>query len=265
MRLRVGISTCPNDTFMFHALLAGKIETGALQLAIELLDIQELNEGVLRGRFDCSKASAAMAVSLSDRFEICDAGAALGFGVGPLLVARPNAGPLSAGSCVLCPGERTTAYLLMRRFFPKASTIEHRVFSEIMPALCRGEFDYGVVIHEGRFTYESHGLTCMADLGTLWEETEQIPLPLGVVVVDRALPREVRECFGGLVRRSIEYAMEHREEALSTMQRFAQELDESVIWAHVDLYVNKWSLTLGDEGTRAVQALARVALEEHER
>jgi 1,4-dihydroxy-6-naphthoate synthase len=250
---------------MFHALLAGRVDTGALQLSIELLDIQELNEGVLRGRFDCSKASAAMAVTSSDRFEICDAGAAIGFGVGPLLVARPKALPLSADSRVLCPGEMTTAYLLMRRFFPQATTIEHRTFSEIMPALCQGKADYGVVIHEGRFTYESHGLTSRADLGALWEEAEQLPLPLGVIVVDRALPQEVRVSFGALVRRSIEYAMDHRDETLLTMRRFAQELDESVIWAHVDLYVNHWSLTLGDQGTLAVQALTRMAREQRVR
>ena len=259
MRYKLGISTCPNDTFMFHALLEGKLDTGGLELAIELLDVQELNERLQRGEFHFSKASAAAAVAMSKRFEVCAAGAALGFGLGPLLLSRPSAEPLSAQSLVLCPGAMTTAFLLMQHLFPQATRIEHRVFSEIMPALQCGEADYGVVIHEGRFTYGEHGLTMAADLGELWERSEQLPLPLGVIVADRSLPEEVRVHFGGLVRRSVAYACAHRQETLPTMKAYAQELNESVIWAHVDLYVNRWSLSLGEDGEQALRALQRVA------
>jgi 1,4-dihydroxy-6-naphthoate synthase len=259
MRYRLGISTCPNDTFMFHALLEGKLDTAGLDLSIELFDVEQLNQGLRAGRFDFSKASAAAAIAMAARFEVCAAGAALGFGVGPLLLARPEAKPLSAETRVLCPGAMTTATLLMQHLFPQAVKVEHCVFSEIMPALKRGEADYGVVIHEGRFTYREHGLKLVADLGELWEQSEQLPLPLGVIVADRALPEEVRQRFGALVRRSIEYAHANRNETFATMRRFAQELDERVVWAHVDLYVNRWSLSLGDEGERALRALGRVA------
>ncbi len=255
MNYTLGISTCPNDTFMFHALLERKLDTGGLDLTIELYDIQELNERLHRGQCHFSKASAAAAVAMSSRFEVCSAGAALGFGVGPLLLSRMNAKPPSADSVVLCPGATTTAYLLMRRLFPHATRIEHCVFSEIMPALERGEADYGVVIHEGRFTYRDHGLTLVADLGELWEHAEQLPLPLGVIVADRSLPEEVRAHFDDLVRSSVAYAFAHRHETLPTMKAHAQELDDRVVWAHVDLYVNQWSLALGEDGERALRAL----------
>lgn len=259
MNYTLGISTCPNDTFMFHALLERKLDTGGFDLAIELYDIQELNERLQRGAFHFSKASAATAVATSSRFEVCSAGAALGFGVGPLLLSGPRAKPLSADAVVLCPGATTTAYLLMHKFFPLATRVEHCIFSDIMPALERGEADYGVVIHEGRFTYRDHGLTLVADLGELWERSEQLPLPLGVIVADRSLPEEVRSRFDELVRRSIAYAVAHRLETLPTMKAHAQELDNRVIWAHVDLYVNQWSLCLGEDGERALRAFEGAA------
>jgi 1,4-dihydroxy-6-naphthoate synthase len=259
MNYTLGISTCPNDTFMFHALLERKLDTAGLDLSIELYDIQELNERLQRGALHFSKASAAAVVASSDRFEVCSAGAALGFGVGPLLLASPHSKPLSADATVLCPGAMTTAYLLMRKLFPHVNRIEHRVFSEIMPALERGAADYGVVIHEGRFTYRDHGLTLLADLGELWERAEELPLPLGVIAADRTLPEEVRAHFDLLVRRSVAYAFEHRHECLPTMKAHAQELDDQVIWAHVDLYVNQWSLALGDDGERALRAMERAA------
>lgn len=259
MKYTLAISTCPNDTFMFHALLERKLDTHGLHLSIELYDIQQLNDGLLRRAFHFAKASAAAAVALGEHYEVCSAGAALGFGVGPLLLSAPKVGPLSQDSVVLCPGMTTTAQLLVRQFFPQVTRLEYRVFSEIMPALERGEADYGVVIHEGRFTYREHGLTLVADLGELWERSQHLPLPLGVIVAGRALPEEVKEYFDGLVRRSVEYALAHREETLSTMQAHAQELDERVIWAHVDLYVNPWSLALGDDGERALRVLQRVA------
>lgn len=259
MTYTLGISTCPNDIFMFHALLERKLDTGGLDLAIDLYDIQELNDRLRRGAHHFSKASAAAAVVMSSRFEVCSAGAALGFGVGPLLISGPNAKPLSAESVVLCPGLTTTAHLLLRKFFPQASQIEHRVFSEIMPALERGEADYGVVIHEGRFTYRDRGLTLVADLGELWERSERLPLPLGIILADRSLPEEVRAHFDGLVRRSVAHALAHRQETLPAMKAHAQELDDRVIWAHVDLYVNQWSLALGEDGERALRALEGTA------
>lgn len=258
MRYRLALSTCPNDTFMFHALMSGRIGLRDLEFDLTLCDIQELNQGMDEGRFDFCKASAFAALQQADRFEVCDSGAALGYGVGPLLLRRAGAPALGEGARVLCPGRSTTAAALFRHFFPEQNVMHHVVFSEIMPALRAHEADYGVVIHEGRFTYQSFGLELVADLGSLWEEQYSLPLPLGCIVARKDLPMDVRRTFESLVRKSIEYGCQHREEALLTMKRYAQELSEDALWAHVDLYVNQWSLSLGEEGQEAFRALGRV-------
>ena len=251
MRYKLGISTCPNDTFMFHALLEKRVVCDGFDLDIELMDVQQLNEGLQRRAFQFSKASCFAATLLKDRFEICPSGAALGYGVGPLVLARKGAPLDMSNARVLTPGDKTTAFLLFQHFFPDARTIDHAIFSDIMPALEQGEADYGVVIHEGRFTYQELGLSLVADLGELWEREFSLPLPLGCIVADRGVSSEHRAAFGAAVRRSIEYAYAHKDETLATMRRYAQELADDVIWKHVDLYVNQWSLDLGDEGARA--------------
>jgi 1,4-dihydroxy-6-naphthoate synthase len=260
MRYKLGISTCPNDTFMFHALLTGRVQCEGFDLDIELLDQQQLNEGLARGDYAFSKASCFGAVLLRERYELCSSGAALGYGVGPLVLARKGAPPLSAEANVLAPGNLTTACMLFRHFFPQATSISQLVFSEIMPALERADADYGIVIHEGRVTYQESGLSLVADLGDLWEKRYNVPLPLGCIVADRALSAEHRRAFCSAVRRSIEYGYAHREEALPTMRRYAQELGDEVIWKHVELYVNEWSLDLGDKGREAFAILESVAL-----
>lgn len=260
MRYRLGISTCPNDTFMFHALLERRIRCDGFDLEIELLDVQQLNEGLARGDFAFSKASCYGATLMRERFEVCGAGAALGYGVGPLVLARRESPELNKYARVLAPGHMTTAFMLFRHFFPQASQVSHVVFSDIMPALQRCEADYGVVIHEGRFTYEENALVLLADLGALWEQAFDTPLPLGCIVADRTVAKQHREAFEVAVRRSIEYAYAHKEETLPTMRRYAQELDEAVIWKHVELYVNQWSLELGEEGRRAFNLLEQMVV-----
>jgi 1,4-dihydroxy-6-naphthoate synthase len=259
MRYKLGISTCPNDTFMFHALLEKRVLCEGFELDIELMDVQQLNEGLERGDFSFSKASCYGAVLMRDRFEVCGSGAALGYGVGPLILARQGAPALDVNARVLAPGRMTTAFMLFRYFFPSASNVSHVIFSGIMAALQQGEADYGIVIHEGRFTYQESGLELFADLGALWERTFSVPLPLGCIVADRTISQEHRAEFVSAVRRSIEYAYAHKEETLPTMRRYAQELDDSVIWKHVDLYVNEWSLDLGDQGREAFEIFQRIA------
>ena len=244
---------------MFHALLERRVVCEGFDLDIELMDVQQLNEGVAKGAFHLSKASAYAAVRMADRFEICPSGAALGFGVGPLVLARPGAPEDISLARVLTPGSMTTANLLFTRYFPTAHNVSHAVFSEIMPALVQGRADYGVVIHEGRFTYQESGLALIADLGSLWEREFSLPLPLGCIVADRSLPQAHREAFSVAMRRSIEYGYAHRDEALITMRRYAQELSDEVIWKHVDLYVNRWSLELGEEGARAFDRFTEIS------
>jgi 1,4-dihydroxy-6-naphthoate synthase len=261
MRYKLGISTCPNDTFMFHALLEKRVVCDGFELDIQLMDVQQLNEGLARGDFQFSKASCFAAASLKDRYELCPSGAALGYGVGPLVLARQGMPQEITDGRVLAPGNMTTAYLLFRHFFPNATSISNVVFSEIMPALERGEADYGVVIHEGRFTYQDSGLTLVADLGALWEREFSLPLPLGCIVADRSLSHKHRAAFSRAVRESIEYGYANKEEALRTMRRYALELEDDVIWKHVDLYVNQWSLDLGVEGERAFERFERLVAE----
>jgi 1,4-dihydroxy-6-naphthoate synthase len=259
MNYPLAFSPCPNDTFMMHGIMTDTVKSAELNFDISLLDIQQLNTAMIEERFDFCKVSSVAALGCSDTYEICSVGAALGFGVGPLLLKRPGAPELSALSAVLCPGSLTTAYALLRYFYPGLNAIEQRVFSEIMPALLHKEADYGVVIHEGRFTYQGLGLECVADLGAMWEERYKLPLPLGCFVAHKRVGPKMRAAFEQLVRRSIEYSYSNRDKAYRTMCAHAQELDDAALWSHVDLYVNQWSLELGTTGRAAFDTLRQAA------
>jgi 1,4-dihydroxy-6-naphthoate synthase len=258
MQYSFAFSPCPNDTFMMHAIMSGAVRTDGIAFDLSLHDIQELNTGMAAERFDLCKVSSVAALKNAHAYELCSVGAAVGYGVGPLLLARPGAPALERAAGVLCPGAATTAYALFQHFYPQAGAVRQCVFSEIMPALARGEADYGVVIHEGRFTYQGLGLECVADLGAMWEERYRVPLPLGCLVAHRRVAPAVRSAFEQTVRRSIEYSYNHRDEAYQTMRAHAQELDDQALWAHVDLYVNQWSLELGEIGQAAFTRLQEI-------
>ncbi len=253
-RLRIGISTCPNDTFAFHGLLSGAIGVPGVELEFELADVEALNQGLLSGRYDVAKASFHAALLCTDRCVVLPSGAALGRGVGPVVVAA-RALPRQQPPRVLCPGEHTTATLLWKLFHPEPALIRQRVFSEILPALARGEADLGVCIHEGRFTYRSWGLELVEDMGTLWERATGAPLPLGGLLVRRSLPDPTKALLALAVRASIEHGFEHRREALETMRAHAREQADDVLWAHVELYVNAETLALSTQGERALELL----------
>ena len=233
MKLRFGISPCPNDTFAFHGLLTGTSDAHGLDLEIVLADVQELNERLARGDLAAGKASFAQALRMTRDFGVLPAGAAIGFGVGPLLIAaRPRPFPDGAAR-VLCPGEGTTATLLLRRFHPAATNVTQVTFTRIQRDVAAGRADFGVVIHEGRFTYQRQGLHCIDDLGARWEAATGSPLP----------------------RR----AARAPDEALVTMRRHAQELDDEAILQHVALYVNDLTVELGEAGAAALAAFERAA------
>jgi len=265
-RVRVGISTCPNDTFTFHALLTGAVEAPGLELDFELCDVEELNLGVLAGRFDVAKVSFHLALQHARELVVLPSGSALGFGNGPLLLAaaqpgaQPGARP-GADSRVLCPGAHTTAALLYRLFHPGAAAPRHVVFSEIMPALERGEADFGVCIHEGRFTYVTRGLTLIEDLGAVWERVTGAPLPLGGIVARRAVGEEVARRMQAGLRASLAFARAHPAATLPTMRRHAAEQADAVLWQHVELYVNQWTEALGAVGRSALALLGARAAE----
>jgi 1,4-dihydroxy-6-naphthoate synthase len=261
-RLRIGISPCPNDTFAFHGLLERRVPATGLDLAIELRDVEELNRGFARGEFDAAKCSFHAALRLSGSSVVLPAGSALGFGVGPIVLARKPASEVSEigpDARVLCPGEWTTAHLLYRLFHPGQGRVEQVVFSKILPLLERGEADFGVCIHEARFTFAERGLALVEDLGATWERRTGCPLPLGGILARRELGQDALARLSRAIRLSIEHGRAHPDEALATMRLHAQEMQDEVLWKHVELYVNDATLDLGAAGTRALAELARLA------
>lgn len=257
--IRLGISTCPNDTFLFHAILERRIDLGEFDFEIELLDVQDLNERLVAGEFDAAKGSFYCGLRLSAELSILDCGSALGFGVGPLLLASKPPSEQSTQARVLCPGQWTTANLLYSLFHADKGAAKQVVFSEIMPALEAGEADLGVCIHEGRFTWKERGLTCVEDLGERWESETSAPLPLGGIFVRKSLGREFAAQLNSILRASLDWGLANREATLPTMSRYAQELEPAVCWSHVDLYVNENTRSLGTVGRSALDALDREA------
>jgi 1,4-dihydroxy-6-naphthoate synthase len=255
--IRLGISTCPNDTFAFHGLLTRKVDWRGLDFTVELLDIQELNDRLRAGSFDVAKASFHAALQLADAYVVLPSGSALGFGVGPLLLAaRPDTRPERSDQLTLLPGRDTTAALLFQLFHPGSTRLEHVVFSEIMPRLQAGRADFGGCIHEGRFTWQQQGLFLVEDMGTRWEEETGSPLPLGGIVASRRLAPETLATVQQVIHDSLQLALADRPAALPTMRKYAQEFDDAVLMQHVDLYVNEWTLDLGDVGRKALAALS---------
>ena len=255
--IRLGISTCPNDTFAFHGLLTRAVDWRGLDFEVELLDIEQLNTRMLRGDFDACKVSFAAALGMAREVVVLPSGSALGFGVGPLvLAAEAEMRPADASQLTLCPGATTTATLLFDLFHPRTTRIEQAVFSEIMPRLVARTADFGVCIHEGRFTWQVHGLHLVEDLGSRWEMETGCPLPLGGIVASRRLPAEVTAVVQQVIHDSLALALADPAAALPTMRRHAQEFDDRVLMQHVDLYVNDWTVDLGDTGRRALDELS---------
>ena len=251
MNYELNISPCPNDTFMFDAMVNGRIDCGGLHFATEYYDIEELNARAVEGLPHVSKISAAVLPQVADRYRVLDCGAALGRGNGPLLVRRRgDNGPIRR---VAVPGLHTTAAMLMRMLFPDIEDVTPVLFSEIAEAVERGDYDAGVLIHEGRFVYGRRNLALVADLGQLWERRTGLPLPLGLIVVRCDLPAEVSAQTEQTLRRSIEFAFANPQASRDYVKAHAREMEDEVIDKHISMFVNDFSLSLGDEGRRAVE------------
>lgn len=264
MKLTLGISPCPNDTFIFDALVNGPIDRGDLDLEVVLEDVQTLNEWARRGKLDLSKVSYGVLPAIAGEYALLESGGALGRGVGPLLVARPGLGDFRPDTMrVAVPGRDTTAHLLFSLAYPAAGRKEFLVFSEIEEAVLRGRVDAGVIIHEGRFTYAAKGLVRVRDLGEFWEETTGAPIPLGGIVARRTLPVAVRRAVDRLVQASVEHALARRPAVSAWVRAHAQEMDEAVMRRHIELYVNEFSVGLGEAGRRAVRTLLEVHARTH--
>ena len=257
--LSLGYSTCPNDTLAFYALTHGRIESGGLEFNIELADVEKLNLKARKGLLDVTKLSFAALGNLLDTYGLLRSGAALGRGCGPLIVARPGVG-LGAleGRPVAVPGLWTTAAMLLG-LYASPSNLVPMGFEAIMPSLQKGDLDIGVIIHEGRFTYREYGLECLLDLGDWWERTTGLPIPLGCIAARRNLPPEIIGKVERSIRESVTYGLANRSQAMPYITGHSQELAPRVIEQHIDLYVNNFTVDLGEEGGKAIETLFQMA------
>lgn len=255
MKLTLGYSPCPNDTFIFHALTHDLIDS-PFDVRVEHHDVETLNEKARRGELDVTKISFHAFAHVMEDYGLLRSGGALGRGVGPIVVAQEEFDPMEiAGKSVVIPGELTTAHLLLQLYDSGIEADDAMIFDEIMPAVANGKFDAGLVIHEGRFTYEKHGLEKVLDLGEWWERETGELVPLGGILAKRELGRDTARELEEAIRRSIEYAYDNPEESREYIQEYAQEMEPEVIDRHIDLYVNDYSLDMGDEGVRAVRKM----------
>lgn len=243
---------------MFDAIINHRIDLGDMTFDVEYHDIEQLNMRALRGEADITKCSTALLPMLYDRYALLDSGSALGRGNGPLLVRRK--GEINSIRHIAVPGLHTTANLLTHRLFADIEQRTPMLFSDIAEAVERGDYDAGVLIHEGRFVYARRALELVADLGEEWERRMSLPLPLGSILASRSLPQEDIEAIDGLLRRSIEYAFFHPELSRSFIKEHAQEMEDDVIERHINLFVNSYSLSLGTVGRSAIEALCNMKL-----
>lgn len=268
MQLSLGFSPCPNDTFIFDALVHQKIDNKGLTFDVQYQDVETLNQKAFQRELDVTKLSYHAFAYVVEDYELLDAGSALGFGVGPLLICKDPklaqelqqyAGALLPQHLqnlrVGIPGKFTTANFLLGLAFPLLQNKEQLVFSDIETALLQGDIDLGLIIHENRFTYADKGLHKVIDLGDYWEKTTKSPIPLGGIVVRRDLPQEVKLQINALVRESVAFAFANPKSGLEYIRSHAQEMDEAVMYQHIELYVNTYSLALGAEGRHAIQTM----------
>jgi 1,4-dihydroxy-6-naphthoate synthase len=258
MKLTLGFSPCPNDCFMFDAIVNKRIDLHGLSFDIQMQDVETLNKAAFTGAIHITKLSYHAYAYCNAHYILLDSGSALGRNCGPLLISkRPiTQQEAAAGKLkIAIPGKYTTANFLLGLAFPKAIDKTPMVFSAIESAVLSGQYDAGLIIHENRFTYESKGLRKIIDLGEYWESTTGAPIPLGGIVISRSLPHDIQLKVQSILKASVEYAFAHRQASLPFIRSHAQEMDEAVMYRHIDLYVNDFSVSLGSQGRRAVQTL----------
>ncbi|MBB6237401.1 1,4-dihydroxy-6-naphthoate synthase [Pedobacter sp. AK013] len=269
MKLTLGFSPCPNDTFIFDALIHHKIDTEGLEFEVSYDDVETLNQKALRGELDITKLSFHAFAYVANQYALLDAGSALGFGVGPLLISKnhfegsadPQLHSPNAKLKIGIPGKYTTANFLLGIAYPQLQNKQELIFSEIESALLNEQIDLGLIIHENRFTYQDKGLTKIVDLGDYWEKLTGCAIPLGGIVINRNLEHDLQLKVNRLVRQSVEFAFAHPKSGIDFIRQHAQAMEESVMYKHIELYVNKYSINLGEEGRKAVDTLFKLAQE----
>ena len=255
--LNLGFSPCPNDTFMFAGLANGWVR-GNLKFNVTILDVETLNSLVTEEKIDISKISCHTLYYVQDKYCLLPVGAALGYGCGPLLITRPELSLNDLSSATIAiPGKYTTAYLLLRLYAPylRKEQVVFLPFDQIIKKVSTKQADFGLIIHEGRFVYSQYGLKSVLDLGKWWENQTHLPLPLGCIVAKKSLGKEKIEIFTQMLRESILFAYKHFDRVMEYVKKHAAYLGEQVIKQHIELYVNQFSLNLGEQGRRAIQTL----------
>lgn len=261
MKLTLGFSPCPNDTFIFDALVHNKIDTGGLEFEVRLADVQTLNEWTMAGILDFSKISYGVLPMVSENYIVLNSGGALGKGVGPLLISRKESNndisTINAARIAI-PGENTTAHMLFSLAYPRAIHKKFMVFSSIENAVLNSEVEYGVIIHENRFTYQAKGLKKIIDLGDYWEQQTGLPIPLGGIAAKRTIDETIRKKVDALIKQSIEYAFQHYPVITDYVKKHSQEMSEDVMRQHINLYVNNYSIDLGTAGKSSIHKLVEI-------
>ena len=256
MKLTFGFSPCPNDTFIFDALVNKKIDTEGFEFDVVLEDVETLNRWSFDGKLDVTKLSYPAYFHNLDKYILLNSGAALGKGVGPLLISKnKELKKRIEDSTIALPGENTTANLLFSFAYPNAKRKKFMIFSSIEDAVINEETDLGVIIHENRFTYHQKGLHKITDLGEFWEEKMNAPIPLGGIAIKRSITAQISKKIESLIKKSIEYAFANYPVISEYVKRHSQEIEESVMRQHIDLYVNDYSLDLGIVGKNTILVL----------
>ena len=258
-QMDIGFSSCPNDTFIFHALLHGLVDTKGFSFTPHIHDVEELNKMAGRRQLHITKLSFFGYLTMKDRYTLLDAGAALGFGCGPLVVAGSADVNLKKAK-VAVPGKLTTANLLLHLWQPEVKNIIYTRFDHILPGIQNGDFDAGVIIHEGRFVYENYGCKEIIDLGQWWEEETRLPIPLGCIALrNDKVTGSAKKDIESILSASVRFAHENPKASKNYVKRHAQEMEDAVVNEHIRLYVNEFTEKLGPEGKKAIETLEEMA------
>lgn len=263
-KISLGFSPCPNDTYIFDAMVHGKIDTEGLSFQYFLDDVETLNRQAFLEEYDITKLSYAAYPFVSGQYQLLNSGSALGFKCGPILISKKELKLSDINKCsVAIPGRHTTANFLFCMVFPDAANKKEMLFSDIEDAVLNEKVDAGVIIHENRFTYMHKGLLKLIDLGEFWEEQTKMPIPLGGIAVRRNFPEELKLKIDRIIKRSVEFANANPFTGFDFIKEHAQEMNDEVRYKHIELYVNKYTVDLGEEGRTAVNTMFEKAAEKN--
>ncbi len=259
MKYTIGFSPCPNDTFIFDALVNKKIKTDGIEFEVVLEDVETLNQWAIEGKLDITKLSFPAFFQSLKNYVLLNSGSAIGNGVGPLLIKKENKKIKKIENCsIAIPGKNTTANLLLSFAYPNAKNKIPILFSKIEDAVINEETDLGVIIHENRFTYQLKGLEKIADLGKIWEHKMKLPIPLGGIAIKNSIEKSISLKIDSLIKQSLEFAFSNYPEIPEYVKQNSQAMQEDVMRQHIELYVNEYSLSLGDEGKKAINELFKI-------